>query len=107
MKKFIITEQEKGDIKNMYSIETPRYFYNIKYTVPTNWYNDTREVINTTLHFSNDEMINKTPKYKIKYDGEDNGNEVYLIKVYSNVDKVTLNKYLDGQSTRVENYEIL
>lgn len=87
--------------------ESPLFFYKVQYSVNKGLYRDSEEVLKTTLHFTDDNVVLKIPKYQITYEGIIDGNETYLVKLYSNVDKETLQKVLDGSSTRAEKYKIL
>jgi hypothetical protein len=81
-----------------------KFFFRVEYTVSSTWYTDAKEVISTTLHFAPNNIVSK---FDIEFDS-DNGKELkYLIKIYSNSDKETLQKYLNSHSTRAENYKVL
>lgn len=90
--------------KKNYLNESATHFFRIRYTAPKGWYGDAKEVIKTNMHFAPDNIVSD---YEITYEGTDSENENYLIKIYSNVDKQTLQIYLDGHSTRVEKYVVL
>lgn len=81
-----------------------KFFFRVEYTVSSTWYTDAKEVISTTLHFAPTNIVSK---YDISYEGIEGKDDKYLIKIYSNSDKETLQKYLDSHSTRAESYKVL
>lgn len=90
--------------KRQYLNESATHFFRVNYTVPIDWYDDAKEVVKTTLHFAPDKIVSD---YVVTYEGNTSSNEEYSIKIYSKVDKNTLQSYLDRKSTRVENYVVL
>ncbi len=99
MENFSISEWKKNFLN-----ESATHFFRVRYTAPIGWWGDAKEVISTNLHFA---PYNVVSDYKISYEGEHSKDEVYLVKLYSNVDKDTLQKYLDRKSTTAEKYTVL
>ena len=81
-----------------------KFFFRVEYTVSKGWFGDAEEIIKTCLHFAPTNIVSK---YDISYEGIDGKDEKYSIKIYSNSDKETLQKYLDSHSTRAESYKVL
>ncbi len=81
-----------------------KFFFRVEYTVSKGWFSDAEEIIKTCLHFAPTNIVSK---YDISYEGIDGKDEKYSIKIYSNSDKETLQKYLDSHSTRAESYKVL
>jgi hypothetical protein len=84
--------------------ESPTHFFRVRYTAPIGWWDDTKEIIYTNMHFAPNNIVSD---YEISYEGKDSKDEVYLVKIYSNVDKDTLQKFLDRKSTTAEKYTVL
>lgn len=84
--------------------ESATHFFRVSYAVSKGWFRDAEEIVKTNMHFAPKNIVSD---YEISYEGIDSENENYLIKVYSNVDKQTLQTYLDGSSTRAEKYVVL
>jgi hypothetical protein len=95
---------KKLKLKLLKEVEDINYFMRVEYTVPINWFNDVKEIIYTTMHFAPKDIITK---YEISFDGSDDKNEYWMIKIYSKSNKETVQNYLNGSSTRAEKYTVL
>lgn len=84
-----------------------KYFHRVEYIIPEGWYRNNIEVINVTLHFAPNNIVFN---YKIYFDEEFNidnePHQKYLIKLYSNVDKLSLQIYLNQHSNRIEKWVV-
>jgi hypothetical protein len=81
--------------------ESSKYLINVEYRVSKDWFNDPLEVLKTALHFNT--VIDSYEIKSTSYEGKD---FVADVKLISKIDKSTMRKYLDGQSTRAEKYTI-
>jgi hypothetical protein len=84
--------------------ENEKFLINLTYEVPQDWFGDPDEVVKTNLFGAKADK--KIESYDIKSTKREGGKYVAEIKVISNLSKPDLQKYLDGNSTRIEKFSI-
>ena len=100
----IVNEGIKKSKTTINKVDNSKYFMRIEYIVDTRLFNEPDEVLKATLHFAPKDIINK---YEISYIGNEGKKSKWLVKVYSNKNKIEMQKYLDTHVIRGEEYKVL
>ena len=86
--------------------KNPEFFFNIEVKIGKKAFNLGSEDEIVNMQFQGAKIDELIQSFDVKYNGSDNKYFEYYAKVYSFVDKETLQKYFDGKSTRNEKYTI-
>jgi hypothetical protein len=76
-------------------------FYNVKYIVPRNWFNNPLEILKTNLHFTPKEIIEN---YEISSYDYVKDNFIGNVKVQSYLSRLELQEYFNKHSTIIEKF---
>ena len=92
-------------------MEIPKYFFRVEFSIEDGTFREPEEVLKTNLHFI--KAKHEIENYSYEFKGLEKGKHytdmdlVYLLKIFTNLNKDELQSCLNGHTINSESFKIL